>query len=158
MRKSIIFSVIVVLIVFSAVKSQSQNNMDSVMTKEEVADLFVSVYETPAHKFLLKSLGNPESKGFRVVFVYSGKRYTVDHNWHMGGLQVWYRPEGTYHPNPKAEAFVDKNEDGVIDWSWETPKEGETYIELFPGMDFSTGGKHQPVYNEMLTGLKTIVG
>ena len=150
-------STLVVLVTFSAGKSHAQE-VKPMMSEKQVTDLVFRVYDAPTGKFLSKQLNGPDHRGFRVVFVHSGKRYTLDHEWWVDGIQIWIRPNGTSHPSVSADVLGDQNTDGVVDFG----SDGHMRIFVAPNYfgdgTVTKGLEHQPywqkIYNEALAGLE----
>ena len=152
---------VVVLFTFLAVESRAQD-VSPVMSGDQVVDLIASVYNTPAHRFLLKSLDGPDGRGFRVVYVHNGKRYTLDHDWWVDGIQIWVRPDGTSHPNPPADAFADEDMDGVVDFGTDGDVRIFAVANHYHDGSAAMGMEHSPYWqnicNEALIGLRAAVG
>jgi len=155
-----IFCVFIAAVVsFLTAESHAQDTTaHPAMTKEQIANLVSRVRDAPTEEFLLASIGEPDAHRFRVVFVYNSKRFTFDHNCWVKGIQVWIRPDGTYHPNPVANAIADSNADGVVDFG----TDGNVRIFATAGHSHegspAEGEEHrthwQRAYNEALAGLE----
>lgn len=145
---------VVFLVIFSTgvVASQSIQNLESVASQEDLKNLVDRVYQAPANKFLSRSLNGPDGRGFRIVFDHKGKRYTVDHDWHVEGIQVWVRRnKDQKHP----DVFGDKQMTGIVDY-------GSSNGIKFLSLEESVGDEYQifwqEEYNQMLSGLQKILG
>jgi len=147
-----------IIIIFSVEESHAQD-VKPVMSKDQVVNLVARVYQSPAKKFLSKSLNGPDNRGFRVVFIHNGKRYTLDHNWWTDGVQVWVRPNGTSHPSPPANAFADKNTDGIVDFGTDGHNKIFAVANTYYEGSEAKGLEHRPywqnIYDEALSGLRT---
>ncbi|MBP9836775.1 MAG: hypothetical protein KBC78_02995 [Candidatus Pacebacteria bacterium] len=140
---------VVFFVIFStgAVASQSNQNLESVVSQEDLKKLIDRVYKTSANKFLSMRFDGPQGRGFRIVFNHKGKKYTVDHDWHTEGIQVWVR-KSKDEQNP--DVFGDKQMTGVVDYGSDG---GHKYLSL----EESVGDEHQlywqEEYNQMIVGL-----
>ena len=158
MKKFALIGVLVALIV--SVTEVYAQNASPTMTKEQVTDLVARVYDAPTGKFLLKQLNGQDKRSFRVVFVHNGKRYPLDHNLGVDGIQAWIRPNGTSHPNPPVNAFTDANTDGIVDSGTDTDGHARIFAvaDSYYKGSAATGLEHrsywQKIYDEMLAGLQ----
>jgi len=159
MRTAMLVVTVLFVTTFFAISTNAAETKMS-FTKEQVIDLVVKVYKAPANKFLLKSLDDPSGEGgFRVVFVYHDKRYTMDYKWWGEGVAVWVRPNGTTD-NLSVDAFSDGNADGVVDF-------GTDRVRVFATKDYCYEGSKaegaeyqaywQEVYNIFLAALEVTI-
>lgn len=81
----------------------------------DVRTLIQETYRADPERFIWKQMNGPDDRGFRVVFVHEGRRYTVDHDWWTDGIQIWERPDGTGGLSV-VDAYADNNSDGVVDF------------------------------------------
>ena len=164
MKKIIITLIFSVLIgIFFSTAYAAERNLSS----HELKEIIAQVYEAPAKKFLLKNTEPPKlvamelcdpkdcdlsnyRSGFRIVFVCENKRYTVDHNWWIHGIQFWVRPNGTSDPR-LAVGADDRDLDGVVEFGT------DGNVRIFDEKS-QEGLKWKPYwqekYNEMLRCLK----
>ena len=120
-----------------------------IVNYKQLMELVDSVYQAPASKFLLKELDGPNNCGFRVVYVYQNRRYTLDYKWHTPGFQAWVRPEGSGDLK-SIEAFSDDNQDGVVNFGTDGgPKIFRSQVE---GLEYES--YWQGHYNDAIAGLK----
>lgn len=145
---------VVFLVIFSTgvVASQSNQNLESVVSQEDLKKLIDRVYKTPANKFLSRSLNGPDGRGFRIVFAHKGKRYTVDHDWYTNGVQVWIRrSKEEQYP----DVFRDSQMSGIVD-------SGSSNGQKIFSVEGSVGDEYQifwqEEYNQMLAGLQKALG
>lgn len=142
----------------SVVSAQPQDDLEnaSLDKKEEIENLIQATYAADPSTFLFKSLDAPvDGEGFRVLFVYEGKRYTLDHDWFMEGIRIWVRPEEDRHV-VLADALGDINADGRVNYG----TNGDDKVFNAPGAfgpsHEGSGEQHRPywqdVYEEALRG------
>lgn len=157
MQKSALMTCVLSLVVLSTTASFA-TNPDPAVNREQLTSLVASVYDAPAHKFVLKQIDGPNNRGFRVVFVHNGNRYTFDHDWWVGGIQIWIRPDGTSHPDVPADAFSDDNMDGIVDFGTDGHMRIFAVADHYGSHSEGEGSEHQPywqkIYNEALVGLQ----
>ncbi|MCD4760392.1 hypothetical protein K8R42_00660 [bacterium] len=133
------------------------------MSKEQIADLIVSVYNAPAENFILKSFckaGIPERmQDFRVEFVYQNKHYILNYYQIKDLIHVWVRPEGA--PPPSTHALSDENIDGVVDHGTNGGTRLFASTSYYQNGSATQGMEHQSywqeIYNEALAGLRATI-
>ncbi len=150
----------VALIVLSNLTVSAEDITKPIMEKEEVFSLIDSAYNAPASTFLLKKLDRPDHRGIRVVYVHEGRRYTLDHNWWIDGIQIWVRDDGTSDPR-LANALSDTEVDGEVDSGT------DGHIRIFAKKDHYHEGSSaegleyqsywQDVYNQALASLRAVL-
>ncbi|OGE77925.1 MAG: hypothetical protein A2751_02675 [Candidatus Doudnabacteria bacterium RIFCSPHIGHO2_01_FULL_46_14] len=132
MSKHLLVSVFMVL-VFSVVNGQS------VSESRKIADFIHD--SANAKKFLSREV---DRNAIQVVFVFEGKRYTVNAGNGHSVLSYWVRPSGTVSSDRVSlSIFYDTDVDGVVDFG----TKGVTEDHLF-NRNSNRGIEHIPYWQE----------